>query len=517
MPKAVRSQRAIVVGAGMGGLVAALELAVQGLEVTVLERAATPGGKMREIEVAGRRLDAGPTVLTMRWVLEEIFAAAGTSLDRHLVLHPAATLARHAWSDRELLDLHADIDRSADAIAAFAGPAEGRRYRSFCEQARATYTTLEGPFIRAARPSLQGLVGGVGLGRLGRLWQIKPFSTLWQALGEHFHDPRLRQLFGRYATYCGSSPFLAPATLMLVAHVEQEGVWLVEGGMHRLAATLAGLAAGHGAVFRYGTEASEIVTARGQATGVRLADGELLEADAVVVNADVAAVAGGLLGSAVTGAVPATPHSARSLSAVTWTLLAEVRGFPLLRHTVFFSRNYGAEFADILQHRTLPRDPTVYVCAQDRSDRDEPAPPGPERILCLVNAPPDGDSHLYGAEEIQLCATRTWRCLERCGLDLRSDPATTVVTTPSDFARLFPGTSGALYGQASHGWKASFERPAARSRIPRLYLAGGSTHPGPGVPMAALSGRMAAASLLSDLTSTSRSPGTAMRGGTLTR
>ena len=193
------------------------------------------------------RLDAGPTVFTMRWVFEEVCAAAGTALADHLTLKPATILARHAWEGGARLDLFADRARSVDAIAAFAGPAEGRRYLEFCTEAQGIYETLRDPFIRGSRPSPAGLVGRVGLGGLGGLWQIKPYATLWSALSKRFTDPRLRQLFGRYATYCGSSPFLAPATLMLIAHVEQEGVWLVEGGMHRLAQVLATLAHGCGA------------------------------------------------------------------------------------------------------------------------------------------------------------------------------------------------------------------------------------------------------------------------------
>ena len=508
------TERVAVIGAGVGGLVAALELASRGLDVTVLERAAAPGGKMREVEVGGTRLDAGPTVFTMRWVFEEIFAAAGASLDEHLTLHPADILARHAWSGGERLDLFADVERSADAIGAFAGPAEARGFRTFCARAGRIYRTLDHAFIRSPRPSLPGLIRGAGVRNLGG---ISPFTTLWRALGEHFRDLRLRQLFGRYATYCGSSPFLAPATLMLVAHVEQDGVWLVEGGMHQIAAALARLAARHGAQFRYGADVTGIAIAGGRVAGVSLATGERIAADAVVCNADVAALAGGHLGREAVGAVPGVPHSARSLSALTWALAAETEGFPLLRHTVFFSDDYPAEFEDIIRRSRLPAAPTVYVCAQDRNDRGAGAPDGPERLLCLVNAPPTGDSHPFSATEIERCEERTFSQLQRCGLQVRRRPEATVVTTPADFNRLFPGTGGALYGQASHGWAASFQRPGARSRLPGLYLAGGSTHPGPGVPMAALSGRMAAASLLADLASTSQSRRTATLGGMLTR
>jgi len=513
----VATDRVTVIGAGIAGLVAALELAARGCAVTVVERAAAPGGKMREVEIDGARIDAGPTVFTMRWVFEEIFAEAGAALAEEVMLRPVEILARHAWSAEERLDLFADRERSAEAIGDFAGPAEARGYLRFCEDARRIYQTLERPFIRASRPSVQGLVGGVGLRGLGDLWQIKPFSTMWGALGDYFRDPRLRQLFGRYATYCGSSPFLAPATLMLVAHVEQEGVWLIEGGMHRLAAALARLGAERGVAFRYRVEAAEVLLEGGRAAGVRLAGGERLESDAVVVNADAAAVAGGHFGREVARAVTPIPASARSLSAVTWCLLAETEGFPLVRHNVFFSADYAAEFAAIFQGNRLPAAPTVYVCAQDRDDHEGVGPSGPERLLCLVNAPPIGDAHPFAAPEIERCEERTFGLLERCGLRVRRRKERTVATTPAGFDRLFPATGGALYGQASHGWRASFDRPGARTKLPGLYLAGGSTHPGPGVPMAALSGRMAAASLLADRGSTSRWRRTATPGGTSTR
>jgi 1-hydroxycarotenoid 3,4-desaturase len=503
------TQHVVIIGAGIAGLTAAVDLARQGIAVTVLERAAAPGGKMREVEAGGVALDGGPTVFTMRWVFDALFAEAGSTLAEHLTLTKADILARHAWSDTERLDLFADPARTEAAIGDFAGAAEARGYRAFREESARIYRTLEHTFITAPRPTALSLMGSVAKQGVGGLWSIRPFDTMWAALGRHFRDPRLRQLFGRYATYCGSSPFLAPATLMLVAHVEQEGVWLVEGGMHRLAAALAGLATHHGATIRYGAEVAEVVTGSGRATGVRLANGEFVAAGTVVVNADASAVAAGLLGAGVRNAVP-PPTGVRSLSAVTWAMQAETDGFPLSRHTVFFSRDYQAEF-DAIARGALPGEPTVYVCAQDRDDAGT-AQAGPERLLVLVNAPAMGDTRPFPEPEIAACADRTFHLLQRCGLRVRPT-APPVVTTPVGFNQLFPGTGGALYGQATHGPMASFARPGSRSAVPGLYLAGGSVHPGAGVPMAALSGRLAASRVMADLGSTRRSRPAAMRGG----
>ncbi|MFY9976539.1 MAG: 1-hydroxycarotenoid 3,4-desaturase CrtD [Chromatiaceae bacterium] len=492
----------LIIGAGMGGLAAAIGLAARGLDVEVFERAHAPGGKMRQVQVADACLDAGPTVFTMRWVFDELFAAAGTSARAHLGLKQVDTLARHAWSDGSRLDLFADRTRAAEAIGAFAGPAEGRRYRDFCAEARAIYQTLEGPFIRDHRPSPVGLVQRVGPGGLGDLWRIKPFSTLWGVLSKRFRDPRLRQLFGRYATYAGSSPFLAPATLMLIAHVEQEGVWLVEGGMHRLAQVLADIAQGLGARLHFGAPVAEILVEGGRARGARLASGDLVAAPTLIFNGDVAALATGVLGEGVRRSVPPVDPASRSLSAIIWNLVAETEGFPLLRHTVFFSGDYRAEFDTIFRDGRPPGEPTVYICAQDRDDQGEWPAGKPERLLCLINAPALGDSKPLLASEVEQCAERTFSLLTRCGLQVQRSPHLSQVTTPTGFSELFPATGGALYGQASHGWKASFSRPGSRSAIPGLYLAGGSTHPGAGVPMATLSGRLAASCVLADLGST---------------
>ena len=514
----VHRDRVVVIGAGVGGLVSAALLAARGFDVTVVEKADAPGGKMREVAIGETRQDAGPTVFTMRPILEDIFAKAGTLLSAHLTLRPCETLARHAWNADERLDLFADIDRSADAIGSFAGAAEADGYRRFCADAGRIFRTLDAPFMQAASPGFGTMISIAGVGGMLDLLRTRPFTTLWSALGGYFRDPRLRQLFGRYSTYCGSDPFRATATLMLVAHVEQEGVWLVEGGMHRVARALETVATGHGARFRYGVAADAVMVEGGRVAGVRLADGDVLPAGQVVVNADVGALAVGRLGPAVTRAVPPVPPKARSLSALTWSLLAETDGFPLLRHTVFFSDDYAAEFRDIFDHGRLPANPTVYICAHDRGDREPAGPIGAECLLCLVNAPATGDGHTFPAEEIERCANRTFALLDRCGLRVRRAPDRTVVTTPTDFDRMFPATGGALYGRASHGWRASFQRPPGRTRIPGLYLAGGSAHPGPGVPMAALSGRLAVECLLADLgdrslDSTVPSRATAMPGG----
>jgi 1-hydroxycarotenoid 3,4-desaturase len=515
-------QRIAVIGAGIGGLVAALTLAHQGFDVTVIEAAVGPGGKMREVTVAGRPMDAGPTVFTMRPVFEAIFDAVGESLADHLTLQPVSVLARHGWGadipqERQALDLFVSREASADAIARFSSPDEGRRYLAFCKESRAIHDALLDTFMRRERPSPFGLVRQAGL---ASMWRTRPWATMWSALEGHFTDPRLRQLFGRYANYCGSSPFLAPATLMLIAHVEQEGVWLVEGGMHRLAQALAALIEARGGRLRYGARVSDILVSGGRATGVRLADGEEITADAVISNGDVNAVAIGLMGDAAKPGAKPTPRRMRSLSAVTWNMAARTSGFTLARHTVFFSKDYPAEFRALSNRRTLPEEPTVYICAQDRDDSGSLSLPehadGAERLLVLVNAPADGDTHPIHPEEIARCQQSMFSMLERSGLRISDPAAPSLVTTPMEFARLFPGTGGGIYGQATHGMMASFARPGSRSRLKGLYLTGGSVHPGAGVPMVAISGQLAAHSVMADWASARPSRPAAMPGGMLT-
>ena len=517
--------RVVVVGAGVAGLVSALLLACRGLQVTVVEQAATPGGKMRQVLPAPGEpaqsltgIDAGPTVFTMRWVLEQVLAQAGTSLDAELQTRPLDVLARHAWQPQGAtgavpqLDLHADPRRSAEAIGDFAGAAEARRFVAFCAQARRVYHTLEGPYIRSERPTLLRMATDLGPRGLAVLGGLGPFASLWRSLARHFHDPRLRQLFARYATYCGASPFAAPATLMLVAQVEMDGVWAVEGGMHAVARMLARLASARGVCFRYGQACARIDTQNGRVSGVYLADGSHLAAEAVVFNGDVAALSQGLLGESVKTATPPVPVASRSLSALTWALRARTQGFALDRHNVFFNRDYAGEFRDIFQQGRLPREGTVYVCAQDRGAGA--APEGDtERLLCLVNAPARADVRALSDSEIKECEQTSFSMLQRCGLEVERDPQHTVVTGPAEFHRLFPATGGALYGQASHGWMASFTRPCSLSKLPGLYLAGGSVHPGPGVPMAAMSGQLAAATLMAHLGSTRRSAPVRISGG----
>ncbi|MGL5116021.1 MAG: 1-hydroxycarotenoid 3,4-desaturase CrtD [Beijerinckiaceae bacterium] len=490
------TQPVIIIGAGVGGLSAALALACAGRPVLVLEKESAPGGKMRRLAPAGRPMDAGPTVFTMKPVFAELFARAGSSIEAELTLTKLEVLARHSWdiegSRDARFDLLADVSASTEAIGRFAGAAEAAGFRAFAADAARVFAALDESFMRAPRPSPLGLARNIGLARLPGLIAGQPFRSLWANLGRYFRDPRLRQLFGRYATYCGASPFEGPGTLMLIAHAELMGVWTLDGGMHALAQALERLIVKKGGDIRYGIGVARIEVTQGRASAIVTTDGGRIAADAILFNGDVSALGEGLLGDAASAAAPPTLPAQRSLSAVTWCIDAPTSGFQLSRHNVFFSDDYPAEFKAIFGARRPPDRPTVYVCAQDRDGLAEAADPPPsDRLLCLVNAPAEGDRAPLAASDVTQLGEAAFGLMRRCGLEIGA-PEVSVVTTPEGFHRLFPATGGALYGAAGHGPFAPFRRMGSESHVPGLYLAGGSTHPSAGVPMAAISGMLAA-------------------------
>lgn len=516
-----RMRSVIVVGAGAGGLAAACDLARQGVAVQVFESANTVGGRIHQQRVDGQPIDSGPTVLTMRWVFDDLLAACGETLeDEDLRLLPLDVLARHAWSADERLDLFADPRRSTEAIGELSGPAEARRFEAFCAEARRIYHHLEAAYIRTERPSLLSMTTDLGPSGMLALTGLGPFASLWKSLGRHFHDPRLRQLFGRYATYCGGSPWLAPATLMLIAYVEMRGVWVAQGGMQALANRLARSAVRQGVSIECSQPVSEILVDQGKAVGIRLSDGRCHHADAVVFNGEVGALVTGRLGASAARAVTVQDVGTRSASALTVALRARVEGFELDYHNVFFQPDYRSEFTDLFEQGRLPTRPTLYVCAQDRvpggrntGDSGGPLEESGERIFGLINAPATTTDVALRQEDIERCLNSAFSHLERCGLRLTTVSSGQAITTPAAFAQRFPGSAGALYGMAPHGWMSSFRRPSARTRLPGLFLAGGSAHPGAGVPMATLSGRVAAATVMAHLDSTRRSSRVRISGG----
>lgn len=498
-------ENAIIIGAGMGGLAAAIRLAAQGFSVTVIDSAEHPGGKARALPSSAGPVDCGPTVLTLRHVFDDLFALAGQRLDDHVSLIPQAILARHWWQGSPTLDLFPQRDANIEAIRAFAGPREAAAFARFDARAQALYQAFDAPVMQAARPDLAA-IARVSL-RQPRLWPaLLPGMTLQRLLRAHFRDPRLVQLFARYATYVGGRPAHAPGVLSLIWRAEGAGVWAVEGGMHSLAAALARLAESMGVRFRMATRARRILRQGGHVTGVEV-EGATLPARICVFNGDPAALRLGLLGDAPVQAVPRRATEKRSLSAWVWAFAARAHGADLVHHNVFFSPDPEAEFGPIGRGQ-MPEKPTLYLCAEDRA-RAIP-PEALERFEIILNAPSGAPPF---ASEDARCRTRTFPPLKDFGLTFSPEPDPAALTTPTMLAQLFPGSQGAIYGRSPEGMMATFQRPGARTGLPGLYLAGGGTHPGAGVPMAALSGKHAAEAIRQDRISASRSAPTAMPGG----
>jgi phytoene desaturase len=485
LPSRLAGARVVVIGGGLGGLAVAVRLAARGARVTICERGETFGGKMNVLSSHGFRFDTGPSLITMPWVFAELFAAAGARMEDHLDLVPVQPLAEYhfacgtrftysSWMPEWLETIRQIEPRDVDGFWRFLGLGA-----SLFELSRATF------FRRTpwAAPDAEVL----------RALRRVPIRHGWgnyhRTVAAHFRNPLLRQLFDRYPTYVGSSPYEAPATLAVIPYIEHAfGGWYVRGGLYRVVEALVRLATSLGVELMHGTSVERIEHGSRRVNGVTLAGGRRLPADVVVLNAD-ASASNALVGRPGPATLPARD---RSLSGVVFLLGLKRRLHGLPHHGVYFSRDYAREFADLFERRAFPGDPTVYVNVPSRSDRTVVPHGEGETVFVMANAPAVGDG--WNDQATAEAERRVFDRLTRGGFPrIDEDVVVRDVWTPARFEACYGAPGGAIYGTHSHGWTRAFLRPPNRDRtIEGLYYAGGSTHPGGGTPTVLMSARITA-------------------------
>jgi phytoene desaturase len=478
--------RVVVIGAGVGGLAAAARLAAGGHRVVVHERAPTHGGKLGEYQRDGFSFDTGPSLLTMPHVFTELFEATGEPLDLEFV--PVDPVCEYRFADGTRLEMPHDPAAVPAALTAALGPGAGEAWRALHDRSERLWELVGDAVLR--RP-----VRGTDLARfsarLRGLALIAPWCTLRGLGTAMLPDPRLRNWLDRYATYSGSDPRRTPSVLSVTPYVEQRfGAWYVRGGLRRLGDALLRRCADLGVSVQLGSEVAAVTTTGRRATGVELADGARVQAEVVVCNADASLLYDRLLGR-VRGVARVRRSLRRSPSSVSaFVLLLALQGRERGRaaHRVSFPADYDAEFDAVLGRNAAPaRDPAVYVHAPDdpelRPDDES------ESWFVLVNAPPHDPRGAPGSVDWstpglkERYADHVLALLAGRGDDVRGRIRWREIRTPVDLERSTGAPGGAIHGTASHGPRAALLRPANATPVRGLYLVGGSTHPGGGLPL----------------------------------
>ncbi len=462
--------RVVVVGAGVGGLAAAIRLAFAGHDVTVLEQGAAAGGKAGRWESSGFAFDTGPSLLTMPRVFSELFSRTGSPLDVELARVEPVT--RYRFADGSSVCLSADLPVSVAALEAWS-PGSGADWARFMRTCaamwRASVPFLTGPPPWPPRRPSPGSPPPDPRDFL----RVRPWHTLRTLASAHARDPRLQMIIERFATYAGADPRRAPAALAVAGWVEHAfGAWHVRGGIYRLVEALARRLVALGGLLRLETRVDALLLEGRRVVGVSTPEGHLA-ADAVVWGGD-ALVLDRLLGR------PVQPARERSLSGFALMLGLSGTTDDLVHHSITFPADYDAEFDDVFVARRLVRDPTLYVSASCATDASE-APPGAENWFVLVNAPARAapSESCFDAYEQEL--------IDRLGV--RSRIVVSGRRTPADLERLTGAVGGAIYGAAPHGRLGTIGRPGPVVRGVRgLYRVGGTAHPGGGLPLVALGG-----------------------------
>lgn len=483
--KAVRgpSEHVVVVGAGLAGLSAALHLAGRGRQVTVVEREERPGGRAGLLELAGYRVDTGPTVLTVPELVEEALAAVGESLTDRLDLLPLHPAYRACFADGEALDVHTDGNAMEQEVRRFAGPAEADGYRRLRRWLSEVYRTERDRFIDANFDSPLGLLTP----ELAKLTALGGFGRLTPAIGRFLQDERLRRVFSFQALYAGLDPRRALAVYAVISFMDTiNGVWFPRGGMHALPRTMADAAAQAGVRFRYGTDVRDLERRGSRITAVRTAE-ERIPADAVVLTPDLP-VAHRLLGFA-----PRRPLPLRWSPSAVVVHAGTTRSWPgTAHHTISFGAAWQRTFTEIIRGGRLMSDPSLLISRPTASDPDL-APDG--RELHYVLAPcPNLDSSSIDWDTIAApYRDELFRVLADRGFTGFADSIELHrLVTPKDWADR--GHAAGTPFSAAHTFAQTGPfRPRNLVRgLDNAVLAGSGTTPGVGVPPVLMSGKLAA-------------------------
>ncbi len=474
-------KHAVIIGAGIGGLASAVLLANRGFQVSVLEKNSTVGGKMNQVRENGYRFDTGPSLLTMPFLLENLFQECGKNLDDYLIYEELEPLCRYIYPDGTIFDNFADRNKTEAQIANFA-PEDSNNYSRFLDRSEEIYNKTADAFLFNPLYNTKDLLKVNPL----KFLDIDAFSTVSSKVDEYVSSPYLRQFFKRFTTYNGSSPFQAPATLNVIPHVElNQGGYYVKGGLYKIAEALYQLAESLGVTFQFNSEVDSIDVKFDEATAVILKDKKQIYCDLIFSNSDATETIVNLLpNDAVSTRKKKKQQTIEpSCSGFVLMLGCKKQWNKLKHHNIFFSADYEKEFSDIFDEQKLPDDPTIYVANTSYSD-SEHAPKNSSNLFILINAPYLSDGQNWESLSIHY-SDFIIKELKKRGLDgLRDSIEYQKIISPKDFYDLYRSNRGSIYGTSSNSKFAAFIRPRNKLRgLKNLYMVGGSTHPGGGIPL----------------------------------
>ena len=501
----MRKPTAVVVGAGVGGLSAAIHLARRGLQVTVVEKNREPGGRVGQFTRDGHTFSTGPTLMIMPLLYEGEFTRLGVDMDSALESRRVDPTYDVVFDDGDRLAMTSDLTSMRTQLEAMEPGSFGGFLRYIDEGRRHYHLAMPALVDRDFRRFTDFATPANALLAL----RIKALLPHYRHMGAFFDSPRLKAAFTYQDVYMGLSPFSAPSTFSLTPYTElAHGVWYPKGGMYRIAEVLAAVAEEAGVTFEYGEPVSRIEIEGGRASGVMLGDGRLLPADVVVANADLAYVYRRLLPDAAAARAIARKTFSGSTISFFW---GTDRAYPELRpHTLFLGDAYRENFDRIERNQPLPDGPSVYIHAPTRLDPGT-APAGKDTLIAVVptgHMTYDGDDPERLAREEEAWAGELERArgavlarLGQVGLSDVADHITVEATaTPPTWRTRHNLERGATHGLAHTLFQLAYLRPHNRhARYRNLYFAGASTHPGTGVPTALVSGRLAAERVADDL------------------